>query len=370
MTFAAKGLEPRPATRADADDRRRIASGGERRDDWRFRATTAGTRDGDRDGADRRRRRCGRAADSGAALRPAPRSGLERHRSSAPAKQTAEVTIPAASNPAARTVSVSLAPSMAGSLLGALDFLTSYPVRLHRADAVELPPERARDARADAAEARADRTAVGCSIGRWPTGLQPARRLPARRWRVGMVEDGREPSVHDGVRAVRPRPKRSAPATGSTSIACRTARARSPRCTRSTRAPSPISRRTWPTSCAARRPSAIESDTVGGDQRRRRVPARRRATSCGSARDRDVAVRPRAAAADAGRGEGRARQRAGAGAAGEAQTTGELSWWASDRDPLLFDFVDTSVEATAPALQALARRDPSQPAARSRACAG
>ena len=35
--------------------------------------------------------------------------------------------MPEASNPAARSISVSLAPSLAGSVLGALDFLTDYP---------------------------------------------------------------------------------------------------------------------------------------------------------------------------------------------------------------------------------------------------
>jgi uncharacterized protein YfaS (alpha-2-macroglobulin family) len=45
--------------------------------------------------------------------------------------------------------------------------------------------------------------------------------------------------------------------------------------------------------------------------------------------------------------------------AAEAETRGELSWWSLDRDPLLFDLADTSVEVTATALRALARRDPS-----------
>ena len=40
---------------------------------------------------------------------------------------------------------------------------------------------------------------------------------------------------------------------------------------------------------------------------------------------------------------------------GEAQTRGDLSWWAVANDPLLFDFAETSVEATAFAVQALAR---------------
>jgi alpha-2-macroglobulin len=45
----------------------------------------------------------------------------------------------------------------------------------------------------------------------------------------------------------------------------------------------------------------------------------------------------------------------------QAQHRGELTWWPSDRDPLLFDVTDTSVEATALAVQALARRDPANP---------
>ena len=39
----------------------------------------------------------------------------------------AELVVPQSANPAARTIRVSLAPSLAGPLLGALDFLTSYP---------------------------------------------------------------------------------------------------------------------------------------------------------------------------------------------------------------------------------------------------
>jgi hypothetical protein len=46
---------------------------------------------------------------------------------------------------------------------------------------------------------------------------------------------------------------------------------------------------------------------------------------------------------------------------GEAQTRGDLTWWAVERDPLLVDSVDTSVEATAFAVQALAKRDPANP---------
>ena len=47
--------------------------------------------------------------------------------------------------------------------------------------------------------------------------------------------------------------------------------------------------------------------------------------------------------------------------AASAQTRGDLSWWAAPSDPLLEDFADTSVEASALALKALAARDPQNP---------
>jgi uncharacterized protein YfaS (alpha-2-macroglobulin family) len=45
----------------------------------------------------------------------------------------------------------------------------------------------------------------------------------------------------------------------------------------------------------------------------------------------------------------------------EAKTTGDLSRWDVDHDPLLEDWADTSVEATAMAIQALAARMPDSP---------
>jgi alpha-2-macroglobulin len=122
VTFAAKGLESQAPTSTTGS----IDSNGERRDDWRFRASTAGsatvtaTAKTDTDG------------DAVELTIPVVPYGLRRDVGTSGAlrsagEQTTDLTIPAASNPASRTVSVSLAPSMAGSLLGALDFLTSYP---------------------------------------------------------------------------------------------------------------------------------------------------------------------------------------------------------------------------------------------------
>jgi uncharacterized protein YfaS (alpha-2-macroglobulin family) len=44
--------------------------------------------------------------------------------------------------------------------------------------------------------------------------------------------------------------------------------------------------------------------------------------------------------------------------AGSVQRKGDLAWWPTENDPLLDDWQDTSVEATATAVRALAARDP------------
>jgi len=46
---------------------------------------------------------------------------------------------------------------------------------------------------------------------------------------------------------------------------------------------------------------------------------------------------------------------------GEAETRGDVSWWAVANDPLIFDYAETSIEATAFAVQALVKRDPTNP---------
>src|SRR5262249_30636772 len=46
---------------------------------------------------------------------------------------------------------------------------------------------------------------------------------------------------------------------------------------------------------------------------------------------------------------------------GEAQTRGDVSWWAVANDPLIFDYAETSVEATAFAVPPLSKREPNNP---------
>jgi alpha-2-macroglobulin len=123
LTLTATGLT---AAGAPASPRISVASGGEARLDWRFRAGPAGratvtgtaTTTGDRD-----------AVELSFPVLP---FGLKRNvgkSGSLAVDGTASATlaIPAHSNPSARTITVGLAPSLAGSMLGALDFLTGYP---------------------------------------------------------------------------------------------------------------------------------------------------------------------------------------------------------------------------------------------------
>jgi uncharacterized protein YfaS (alpha-2-macroglobulin family) len=103
-----------------------LPSAGESRLDWRFTADSVGTATV-----------TGKAVadtDSDAVQMSVPvlPFGLKRDVAKAGSilrggNATATLTIPATSNPAARTLQISLAPSLAGSLLGALDYLTDYP---------------------------------------------------------------------------------------------------------------------------------------------------------------------------------------------------------------------------------------------------
>ena len=100
--------------------------GGEHRSTWRFRADRAGTA-----------RFLGEltARDDGDRLElalPVLPFGLRRDVGVSGSRRAAgeervSLTVPSESNPAGRVIEVALAPSLAGSLLGALDFLGSYP---------------------------------------------------------------------------------------------------------------------------------------------------------------------------------------------------------------------------------------------------
>jgi len=129
VSLSASNLTPKAGpngTAAGAVDRLTIPSAGEQRIDWRFTA--------DKVGVATVTARAIADTDSDAVELSVPvlPSGLRREVAKSGvlargASSSASLNIPAASNPAARTIQISLAPSLAGSLLGALDFLTGYP---------------------------------------------------------------------------------------------------------------------------------------------------------------------------------------------------------------------------------------------------
>jgi alpha-2-macroglobulin len=126
ITLDAKGLQPADGT-APTPAIGSIANSGERRDDWRFAAGAVGT------ATVTAVARTNSDADAVELPIPVLPYGLRREAGSSgtmfdAGEQATDVTIPATSNPEGRGVRVSLAPSLAGSLLGALDFLTPIPM--------------------------------------------------------------------------------------------------------------------------------------------------------------------------------------------------------------------------------------------------
>jgi len=342
VTFAAQGLEPATdgGPSPSVPTTGNVPSGGERRDDWRFRAAVAGT------ATVTATARTDADADAVELPIPVLPYGLKREAGTSGSlrgagEHTTEVSIPTSANPSSRTVSVSLAPSMAGSLVGALDFLTSYPygcteqtlssflpnlmVTRTLAQLKLAPTERLSMLDRQVSEGLrrlGDYQHDDGGWGWWKTdenhpfmtayalyGLTEARRAGYQ------VDQYRFDNAVRALTAMFAEYPRALPDLKAYIVY--------------------VLRRAAP----------------GGDYRRMTDEvwaARDRMSAYGRA----LLLLALDEAKDA-RGNELAQV-----LSSEAQTKGDLTWWTSDSDPLLFDFADTSVEATATAVQALARRDP------------
>lgn len=122
VSMTATGLDARATGPRTVE----VATGGEARTEWAFGATTPGSATLTGTAT------AGTASDAMALTIPVRPFGARRDEglsgsTASGASREIELTIPEASNPQARSVVVSLMPSMAGSLLGALDELVSYP---------------------------------------------------------------------------------------------------------------------------------------------------------------------------------------------------------------------------------------------------
>ncbi len=360
VTATSAGLTPLP----DADGRALpgqdtslpIAQGGEARIDWRFKAdqvgtatvTGAATTDAD--------------ADAVELSFPVLPFGLKRETGAAGSilgagEQTADLAIPDTANPSARRLRVSLAPSLAGPLLGALDFLTSYPYGCTEQTLSSFVPnllvKRAFDdlhlAPTEAMKALDRQVSEGLTRlydyqhddggwGWWKTDEnQPFMTAYALYGLLEAKAGGYkvdEWRIENAVRALR-RLYREYPRA----------------------VPDLKAYEVYVLGIAAAR--GIEAREYGEDAARYDQGAALselwEARGRMSAYGRSLLLLALDQANDR-RGDELARDLASA-----AQRKGDLVWWASEGDPLLEDFGDTSVEATAFAVRALAARDPRSP---------
>jgi uncharacterized protein YfaS (alpha-2-macroglobulin family) len=357
VTLGTTGLDAVGAAPATAASAAPIDSGDERRDDWRFAAHKVGaasvTATAKTD------------ADTDAVELPLPvlPYGLRREATASGSivgsgEATATVTVPDNANPASRTISVAVAPSLAGSLLGALDFLTEYPygcteqtlssflpnllVTRALTELKLAPTERlsALDRQISAGLQRLyDFQHDDGGWGWWKGdgnhpymtayavwGLDEAKRAGVKVADYRITNGARQlAQLYTAYPRVEPDLK-----AYEAYVLQRTV--------------SDDKTLTWFA-------DGIEHHYRHADARTELWDMRSRMSAYGRA----LLLLLLDEAKDA-RGNELAQA-----LVGEAQTRGDVSWWPSTRDPLLFDSAETTVESTAFAVDALSRRDPNNP---------
>ncbi len=323
-----------------------IAASGERRDNWRFSAATVGT------AAMTATAKTGTDTDAVELPIPVLPFGLRRESGGSGSlfdagETTTQVAIPATANPAERTVRVSLAPSMAGSMLGALDFLTTYPYGCTEQTLSSfLPNLVVMRALAQLKLAPTERMSVldrqvtdglkrlidfQNEDGGWGWWRADASHPFMTAYAVyGLIEAQREGTRVDAYRLER----------GAQALA--SLYAQYPRAVPDLKAYVVFVLGRVPTPPGTYRHADALNDLWSA---RDRMSAYGRALTLLAL---DDAKDPRG-------------NELATRLIADAQTQGDLTFWESKGDPLLADIVDTSVEATATAVRALARRDPRNP---------
>jgi uncharacterized protein YfaS (alpha-2-macroglobulin family) len=354
VSIEAKGLDPVGAGNGTSGS---LASGAERRDDWRFAARTIGT------AAVTATAKTESDVDAVELPIPVLPFGIRREVGTSGSvvgagEATATVNMPEGSNPAARSIAISLAPSLAGSVLGALDFLTDYPYGCTEQTVSSFLPN------------------LLVTRALTEMKLAPTERLSAldRQISSGLLRlydfqkedggwgwwkgDGNHPFMTayalwglDEARRAGVKVESHRIANGARQLAH--LYAQYPRVEPDLKA----------YEAYVLQRSAADQDEISwfddGQQGR---------YSHTVARDELWDIRGRMSAY--GRAlllmvldeakDARGNELATA-LIGEAQTRGDVSWWAVANDPLIFDYAETSVEATAFAVQALVKRDPENP---------
>ncbi|MBE3098149.1 MAG: alpha-2-macroglobulin, partial [Planctomycetes bacterium] len=357
VSFKASGVSTtgEPSAERDAPAHAQtmvIDQGGEQRRDWRVAAERVGmagfvgTAVTDTD------------SDAVEVTVPVLPFGLKRHAAAAgsiagPGEHSSELTVPETANPAARTLAVSLAPSLAGPLLGALDFLTSYPygcteqtlssfvpnlVVLRALNELKLAPvERLQALDRQVTEGLRRLYEYQHDEGGWGWWKtdQSSPFMTAYAL-AGLIEARRAGYKVDGWRLM----------NGARGLM--TLYATYPR------AVPDLKVYMLYVLGLAERADALPRELDTGV----RFDAKKAVDEAWAARDRMSAYgRALLLLALDGAKDTRGDQLAQE-IAGRVSRKGDLAWWASEGDPLLEDFGDTSVEATAFVVKALAGRDP------------
>lgn len=334
-----------------------IDSGAERRDDWRFAARTAGPATVTATATTE--------SDADAVELPIPvlPFGIRREVGTSGSvvgsgEATTTVTMPEGSNPAARSVAISLAPSLAGSVLGALDFLTDYPwgcteqtvssflpnlvVTRALADLRIVPTERlsALDRQISSGLLRLyDYQHEDGGWGWWKSdGNHPFMTAYAlwaldetRRAGVKVQEDRIENAARMLAQLYAQYPRVEPDLKAYEAYVLQ-------------RASGQVAEIPWYSEGQSGRYNHVAAREELWGMRGRM-----------SAYGRALLLLVLDEAKDS-RGNELAQA-----LAGEAETRGDVSWWTVPNDPLLFDHAETSIEATAFAVQALVKRDPKSP---------
>ena len=355
VSFNADGLTPAGSATGTSPRSVTVPSNGEQRLDWPYKAEQV-----------RQVKVTGRVTTdaAGDALElslPVLPAGLQRQSGSAgsivetgsPAERRLELTVPPAANPAGRSIRVSLAPSLAGTMLGALDYLTSYPwgcteqtlssfvpnlVVLRALAQLQIAPAERLQALdrqvADGLKRVYDFQHDDGGWGWWKTGEN-------HPFMTAYALDGLLQARDNGIRV-------EAYRIGLARRALQSLYVDYPAALPDLKA--------YEVNVLAR---ALSGSAVDPGEQPFNVPAaldelwraRSRMTFSGRAlllltldHQKDE------------RGDDLARELVSA-----VQSRGDLAWWPVDSDPLLEDFADTSVEASALALEALAARDPANP---------
>ncbi len=348
LGMTAKGLTPLDAS-ATTPKTFDVAPNGESRAEWPYKASQVGTAtvtgtlttEGDGD-----------AVELSLPVLP---YGLKRETGQSgsiltPREHTLDLTIPEQSNPAARAIDVSLAPSVAGSLFGALDFLAGYPygcteqtissffpnlmVMRTLNDLQIAPTERLtllNRMTANGLTRLYDLQHDDGGWGWWKTDENDPFMTAYAVWALTEakaldqpVDQGRLQRGVDAAAGLYTKYPRAIPALKAYMV------------------------------YVLSRAKAIKVQPSESD--RQKYDPKAAVDELWSKRN-DLTPYGRAlllltlAAENDPRGDALAKT-----LADEAQTKGELSWWMSDSDPLLDDWSDTSVEATAFAVKALAPR--------------